>query len=328
MQDDDHTEVRTMNEAAYREAERRWQQSQGVQPTERRVHLKQLDCEVRVQEVGDGAPALFIHGGPNSGSTWMQLVARLSGLRCLILDRPGTGLSDPLPEPLRLDSVADYGAALAVDVLDALEIDRAHLVVSSFGGLVGIYSAAAHPERFDRMVQMACPAMAPGMQTPPFMRIIMTPVLGRLVGKLPPNPKAANMVLRQIGHGASLDAGRLSGEFLDWYVALQRHTDTMANEGAMIASAGGPRGFDKSLTIPDDVLARVTTPTYFLWGEDDTFGGRETAQRVVAAMPNAELEMLPAAGHLPWIDDPDHAARVVTSHLLGQRDRVTHGEQL
>lgn len=315
-----------MNEAAYRDAERRWLQSQGVEPTEHRVHLERLDVDVRVQEVGDGAPALFIHGGPNSGSTWMQLVARLTGLRCLILDRPGTGLSDPLPDPVRPDTLATYGDTLAVDVLDALDVDRAHLVVSSFGGLVGLYSAAAHPERFDRMVQMACPAMAPGSRTPAFMRVIMTPGLGRLIGMLPPNPKAANMTLRQIGHGASLDAGRIPDEFLDWYVALQRHTDTMANEVAMIAKAGGPFGFDQSLTIPDEVLARVTTPTHFLWGEDDTFGGRDTAQRVVAAMPAAELEMLPAAGHLPWIDDPDHAAMIVMSHLVGQRDRVAQEE--
>ena len=50
----------------------------------------------------DGIPVLFIHGGPTSGGTWAPLVPRVKGFRCLVLDRPGTGLSDPLPVPVLL----------------------------------------------------------------------------------------------------------------------------------------------------------------------------------------------------------------------------------
>jgi 2-hydroxy-6-oxonona-2,4-dienedioate hydrolase len=308
-----------MNELAYREAEQALFAAVGVDPVERRVHLPRLDVTVRVQEVGEGPPALFIHGGPNSGSTWVELASRLSGLRCLILDRPGTGLSDPLPDPIGPHNVTSVAEAMAIDVLDALGIDRAHLVASSFGGMIALRSAARHPERFDRMIQMACPAFAPGMRTPPFMRALMTPGLGRLIGALPPGHKANRSIMRQIGHGASLDDGRFSDVFMDWYLALQRHTDTMAHERRMVATFGSALGFDAAITIPDEVLARVTTPTYFLWGSDDTFGGVEVAHRTVAAMPAAELEMLPRSGHLPWLDDPDHAARVVSA-FLGAHD--------
>lgn len=305
-----------MHELRYREAERHFVHQEGLTPIEHRVHLDRLGVDVRVQEVGQGTPTLFIHGGPNSGSTWMQLAARVTGLRCLILDRPGTGLSDPLPHPVRPHNLRAYAETLPVDVLDALGIERAHLVVSSFGGMIALYSAAAHPQRFGRMVQMACPAMAPGQQTPPFMRAIFMPGLGRVIPRLPPNRRAGRAVLRQLGHGASLEAGRIADSFEDWYLALQRHTDTMVHETAMIASMGGLSGFDLSLTIPDEVLAAVTARTFFLWGEDDTFGGVETARRVVSAMPDADLEMVSASGHLPWIDDPDLAARRVMAHLL------------
>lgn len=304
-----------MNESQYREAEEAWFASQGVEPAERRVRLPRLDVEVRVQELGEGAPTLFIHGGPNSGSTWMQVAGRVRGLRCLILDRPGTGLSDPHPSPVGRHSLTSIAAVMAVDVLDALEVERAHVVASSLGGFIALHSAAARPDRFNRMVQMACPAFAPGMRTPPFMRLLMTPGLGRMIRSLPPTPKANRSILRQIGHGTSLDTGRIPEEFLDWYLALQRHTDTMAHEGRAIARLGTPFGFDSSLTIPDEVLSRVVAPTCFLWGEEDTFGGVEVAHRIVAAMPAAEFEVLPAAGHLPWIDDPDRAAEVVTSFL-------------
>jgi pimeloyl-ACP methyl ester carboxylesterase len=42
-----------------------------------------------------------------------------------------------------------------------------------------------------------------------------------------------------------------------------------------------------------------------MWGEDDTFGGVEVVHRMVAAMPAAELAILPRSGHLPWIDAAD-----------------------
>ena len=85
-----------MNEAKYREAEERLWDSAGRKPIEHFVELPRNGVRVRVQEVGEGPPALFLHGGPNSGSTWAPLLEHLEGFRCLLLDRPGTGLSDPI----------------------------------------------------------------------------------------------------------------------------------------------------------------------------------------------------------------------------------------
>jgi 2-hydroxy-6-oxonona-2,4-dienedioate hydrolase len=307
-----------MDAARYLEAEQRWWSAMGVRPTSRRVHLEELQVDVRIQEIGDGPPVLFLHGGPNSGSTWAPLVAHLTGMRCLLLDRPGTGMSDPLPLGLTPATLRPFGDTLVTDVLDGLELEDTHVVASSFGGYVALRSAARHPGRIRRMVQMACPAFAPGMQTPPFMRALGVPPARWILGVLPPSPRAARSIFRQIGHGASLDADRIPTALFDWYLALQRHTDTFRNETAMIASAVSPRrGFDESLTLEAEVLRSVTCPVRFLWGADDTFGGEEAARRLVAAMPDAELEMLPGAGHLPWLDDPAHAAARTAAFLLG-----------
>jgi 2-hydroxy-6-oxonona-2,4-dienedioate hydrolase len=303
-----------MDATRYREAEGRLWTAAGARPTERTLRLPTLGVEVRLQAVGDGDPVLFLHGGPNAGSTWAAVAAELGGFRRLLLDRPGTGLSDPLRiGPDNLAAVADV---LVADVLDALELPDAHVVASSFGGFLALRSAAATPQRFGRMVQMACPAGAPGMRMPAFMKALVTPGLGRLIDLFPPTERAGRMILRQIGHGPSLDAGRIPQEFLDWYLAMQRHTDTMANESRMIRSLASRRaGWHPALTLPDELLARVTTPTFFLWGADDPFGGEEVASRLVAAMPDAHLELVPAAGHLPWLDDPERAARRVAAFL-------------
>jgi 2-hydroxy-6-oxonona-2,4-dienedioate hydrolase len=308
-----------MEELRYRAAEQALWNSVGRTPTEHRVHLSRNDVPVRIQEVGTGPAVLFLHGGPNSGSTWAPLVSHLDGLRCLLVDRPGTGLSGPLPRPLTVTTAATFADGFVADVLDALAIERAHVVASSFGGYLALRSAAASPERVDRMVQMACPAFAPGMLTPPFMRLLSLRAWRWWLGILPPTEGAARAIFRQIGHGASLDADLIAPELFDWYLALQRHTDTMKHEVAMIASAvRWRRGFDAGLTLRADELASITTPTAFLWGADDTFGGREVAEALVAAMPDATLELVPDSGHLPWLDDPTRAARFVADHLAAR----------
>jgi 2-hydroxy-6-oxonona-2,4-dienedioate hydrolase len=303
-----------MDENRYRQAEQALWAHAGASPVEHRFRLASSGVHVRVQEVGSGPPVLFIHGGPNSGSTWAILAALLPEFRCLIVDRPGTGLSEPLP--LSLTTALAFAEGFVVEVLDGLAVERAHLVVSSFGGYIGLRSAAVHPERIDRMVQMGSPPMIPGGTVPLFMRLIMVPGLGRLIGALPPSQGAARMTLKQIGHGASLAAGRIPQVFVDWYVALQRHTDTMRNEIALIGAAGTFfGGFDRVLALDELFLGSVRTPTCFLWGSEEPFAAPGAEEQLVAAMPHAELERFPGAGHLPWLDAPEHAARTIRRFL-------------
>lgn len=302
-----------MNEQAYRHAEERFWRSVGGQPRERRVRLDRLGINVRVQEVGEGPPVLYLHGGPNAGTTWAPVVGRIEGLRSLIVDRPGTGLSEPFT--IDADNLTWFADGFVAELLDALEIATAHVVASSFGGFLALRSAAATPSRVDRMVQMGCPAGAADMAIPGFMKAMVTPGLSRLIEALPPSQMSVRMMLRQIGHDMSHGSGRISPEFVDWYLALQRHTDTGDNDGRMIQRLVSLRGPHPSLSLPDDILAAVDTPTYFLWGADDTFGGRDVAQRLVEAMPHAELELLPGAGHLPWLDDPERATTVIGTFL-------------
>jgi pimeloyl-ACP methyl ester carboxylesterase len=302
-----------MNEAKYRAAEQRLWDSVGLEPTEHFVRLQRIGVQVRVQEVGEGPPVLFLHGGPNSGSTWAPLLEHVEGLRCLLLDRPGTGLSEPLP--LQKDDLVEFASTLVSDTLDALGVDKAHVVASSFGGYCALWSASATPERFDRMVQMACPALLPGQQPPRFMKAIMIPGMRKIIAALPPNKKAGESIMRQIGHGASIDAGILPEAHGEWYEALQRYTDTMRNDFDMIYQIGRGFGKGEDFALGSETLAKVPTPTHFIWGADDGFGGQDVAEWTVAAMPNATVEMKPNSGHLPWLDDPRGVAHATTSFL-------------
>jgi pimeloyl-ACP methyl ester carboxylesterase len=126
-----------MNEGLYRAAEQRLWQSHAVTPIEHRLHLAQNDVTVRIQEVGEGRPLLFIHGANTSGASWAALASRLLDRRCLVLDRPGTGLSKPIRGQLDAERFAHVADTLVVDVLDALGLDTGDVVATSLGGYNG-----------------------------------------------------------------------------------------------------------------------------------------------------------------------------------------------
>jgi hypothetical protein len=117
----------------YRQAERRLWSRYGLEPTERFVELSSPAVKLRVVEVGSGPAVLFIPGTAGTGPYWGALVRELKGFRCLLLDRPGWGLSTP-----RDYSSVEYRSAVA-DILrgalDVLEIDRADVVGASIGDL-------------------------------------------------------------------------------------------------------------------------------------------------------------------------------------------------
>ena len=98
---------------SYLDAEQRLWEHVGVTPIERVVTLAS-GGRLRVQEVGDGPPFVLLHGGSVSGTSWATLASALDGVRCILVDRPGCGLSDPIVGgPLRdLHAVKRYADQL------------------------------------------------------------------------------------------------------------------------------------------------------------------------------------------------------------------------
>ncbi|HET9007697.1 MAG TPA: hypothetical protein VFQ04_13350, partial [Actinomycetes bacterium] len=80
----------------YRRAERAFWRSYGLAPAERFVEVGSPPVRLRVQELGSGPPVLFVHGTGGPGAYFAPLLRELQGLRCLVLDRPGWGLSAPV----------------------------------------------------------------------------------------------------------------------------------------------------------------------------------------------------------------------------------------
>ena len=101
-------------------------------------------------ESGTGPPVLLIpgHGGYRRGSlTWLA-EALASRFRVVAMDNRDAGESEPETAYYGLGDMAGDAAAL----LDALGIDRAHVLAHSMGGAIALHLALDHPTRLDRLV--------------------------------------------------------------------------------------------------------------------------------------------------------------------------------
>jgi pimeloyl-ACP methyl ester carboxylesterase len=96
----------------------------------------------------------------------------------------------------------------------------------------------------------------------------------------------------------------------------------MHNDARMIIGLGSWRGgFDPSLDLTLDDLAAITTPVLLLVGTDDPVGGEPESHQLASLLPDATVELLAGAGHLPWLDDPACFAAHLTAWIHEQRHR-------
>jgi pimeloyl-ACP methyl ester carboxylesterase len=300
------------------DAERRLWDHVGVVPIERRVTLAS-GGQVRVQEVGDGTPFVLIHGGSIAGTSWATLAAALEGVRCLLVDRPGCGLSDPIVGgPLRdLRSVEEYADRLLRELLDALELDVAAVGATSYGGFFAFRGAAAAPERVTRIVEYSWPIGAPSEGAPLMARMASVPGLQLMMTRLPMTRGMVKRALRQFGLGRAIDSGAFDEHMLDWAHALLHDTDTMANDVRSSPDVFTPiRGQNLELLFTDELLAKVTMPVLFLWGESDPNGGAQVARSFAPRLPDADLVIVPGGEHAPWLDDLDTCVSHTRSFLV------------
>lgn len=297
----------------YRRAEQALWDHYGLQPTERLIEVDAPAVRLRVIETGSGEPLLFVHGSAAGGPIWAPLVSELQDFRCLVIDRPGWGPS----------STVDYSqheyktvvSDLLVGVLDGLGLDRAHVVGGSIGNVWALRLAAAHAARVGRVVLMGGGPMLSEVPLPPIIRLIASP-LGALMVRLPAKPGRERSILREIGHGDSLDAGRMD-EFINWRVALARDTDSIRNERAMMrAVLSWRRGaYRPGLTFEDEELAAIRQPVLHVYGTGDPVGTVDTWTRFKDLLPKGELRLVDGGGHLVWFDDPSGVARDVSAFL-------------
>jgi pimeloyl-ACP methyl ester carboxylesterase len=295
----------------YRGAERELWDHYGLEPTERFVDLYSPAVRLRLLEVGSGTPLLFVHGTAGPGS-WPSLIHELPGFRSIVLERPGWGMSATVDFSGK--AYKTLVANILRGVLDSLGLDRANVVGGSIGNVWALRLAAQHSSQVSRVVLLGGGPMVSEAEVPAFIRLLASPA-GALMVRLPHNPARLRSILRQLGHGASLDAGRIPDEFIDWRVAAVRETDSMRHEREMVRAIVRGRSYRPGLTFEEAELATIGQPTLHVYGTADPTGSAELWARMAGALPRGELHLVEGAGHMPWFDDPKGVAAAVTRFL-------------
>ena len=300
--------------ARYREAERDLWHAYGLEPIERfvEVPLPRATVRLRVLEVGEGEPVLFIPGTGGTGPYWAPLIRELPGLRCVMIDRPGWGLSSPFD--YRDVEYAEVAAAILSGALDALGLDRVDVVGASIGELWALRLAQREPGRVRRIVGLGGGIVVPA---PRFIRLLASP-LGALIVRIPSSERMLRGQLEAIGHGASLAAGRMD-DFLAWRVAFDRATPSLRHERAMVRAVLTRDGWRAGFVPTDPDLGAVTAPFRMLFGSADPTGSVELWRHVTGQLPNGELQVIEGAGHMPWWDEPALVGRSVREFLAGSQ---------
>jgi 3-oxoadipate enol-lactonase len=247
----------------------------------------------------DGAPPVVF--GNSLGSTlemWDAQAEALCGrFRVVRYDARGHGGSPVPPGPYTID---DLGGDL-LELLDALELDRASLCGLSLGGMSAMWLAAHAPERVDRLV-LVC--------TSP------------LLGPREMWDERAAMV-RERGTEAVAD-----GVVGRWFTPAfaEREPDLVARMRAMVAAT--PReGYAACCEALRDMdlrtdLASVVAPTLVIGGADDpSTPPDEHARPLAEAIAGAGIVVLEHAAHLANVEQADEVTRLISEHLTKEDTR-------
>ena len=266
-------------------------------------------ARVHLIEGGDGAPVLHLHGTSTSGLSHLALVEHMPDVRSIAVDRPGSGLSDPVVLPPR--GYREAVVEVMDDLMDTLSLPSAVLVGASGGGAWAIWYALARPGRVRRLALLGAPPLLPGTTAPLPMRVMTTPVLGDLLARLV-RPSRAGVVrfMRSVGEGDTIVRHQ---DLLDSLVAAQ--TDPVLARGAVaefrvFLTPFARTGMRPSMRFGAEELHRLRMPTLLVWGALDPLGGEDVA-RSIAAIPNARLEVL-VTGHVPWLGRTEEVSRLLS----------------
>jgi pimeloyl-ACP methyl ester carboxylesterase len=266
---------------------------------------------VHVVAAGEGPPVVHLHGTNTSSLSHLMLLDRMRSTRSYLVDRPGRGLSDP--DPFRKEDFREYSVDFVGDVLDALDLDAAHLVGASGGGIWATWYSLAHPERVRGLVMLGSVPTLPGGRVPVPLRLAATPGLGDLMTRaVKPGRRMLLKMMASVGEAETI---LRHPDLLDSLVAGARDPVAAHANLAELRALITARGFRTGMRLNREDLGRLAVPTLMIWGDRDPVVPLAHARTLAAEIPQARLEVLPA-GHVPQLGHSDRVAALVEDFVL------------
>jgi pimeloyl-ACP methyl ester carboxylesterase len=246
---------------------------------------------VAVDEFGSGEPLVLIHGLATTRQVWDMVVPQLAQARQVVtLDLPGFGQSQPVDSGFGLDTVADriaegleaFGVGVPFDLVGhSLGAGVALTLAARWPGAVRRLVLVA-PAGFARVPRLASAALAMSADGLLAARRWLVPLTDMAWGR------------RLLLGFAAADGGRIPATQARLIVNSSANARRTAEALATITAAD---------LAP--VLGELRTPLGLIWGTEDRTVPARLARAVREARPDAELELVEAAGHVVMIEQPE-----------------------
>jgi pimeloyl-ACP methyl ester carboxylesterase len=254
------------------------------------------DVRCYYELLGTGDPILLIPGVGRTCRCWDEVTSELSkSLSLILLDNRGMGRS-VAKRPAQ--SLGDLAVDL-VELLDHLQLERAHVLGLSFGGVLAQQFALDHPSRVDRLVLVSC-----SNRFTPYLT-----GMARLLGQALRHFPAA--LFRQ-----TIELLGTSPQFFD------AHADEIGRDITAQCVSGVTRGaIARQLRclgcrgLADDREYHIASPTLVIAGEHDALIPSCYAREMARQIPGSEFLLVRDCGHNPFAEKPEEVVPRVVEFL-------------
>lgn len=276
-------------------------------PPQLRIHeVRAGRARISTLTAGDGIETvILIHGLGSNKTSFFETVSALTPRHTVhAIDLPGFGSSS---KPLRAPYDAAWFARSVIRFMDAMGIERAHLVGNSLGGRVAIEVGLREPGRVQSL-SLLCSSMAWRRRRHfvPVVRLLR-PELAAI-----PHSFSGPLVRQQFWsmfsrperiHPSAADVA--VEEFLRTYKSVSARVAFSASARHIyLEEPNGPRGFYTR-------LRELEPPAMFVWGDEDPLVPLAFARYVNDALPDARQVVLEQCGHVPQVEHPVDANALV-----------------
>ena len=260
-------------------------------------HLRRLsigELNLAVEESGRGPSVLFIHGFPLDRTVWRHQLDHLHGFHSIAPDLRGMGASDC---PAGDYSMARYAEDLAA-VLDLVGSSRANICGLSMGGYIALEFVRRFRDRGTALVLMDTRAEADTEE-----------------GRLGRNRMAERARNEGVGTVAEELMAKLLGS------ESRSRTETVVEPLRRMMRATPLAGFLGALAAMrerpgyTDMLETLGIPTLVVVGAEDRLTPPSLAETMASAIPGALLTVVPNAGHLVPMEQPETTTRILDEFL-------------
>lgn len=270
-----------------------------------RIKEGELDLQLHYNDLGNGSETVvMLHGSGPGASGWANFNRNIeplvaAGYRVILMDCPGWSKSDPI---VCSGSRSELNARALKGLLDALGLDKVHILGNSMGGHSAVAFALSHPARVGKLVLMGGGTGGPSQFVP-------MPTEGiKLLQGLYRDPSIEN--LKKMMAVFVFDSSSLTDELyqarLDNMMSRKDHLENFVKSMAV-----NPKQF----TDYGPRLSEIVAPALVIWGRDDRFVPMDVGLRLIWGMPNAELHIFNRCGHWAQWEHADKFNRMVLDFL-------------